>query len=117
MAYEKQTWTDGEIVSSEKLNHIEQGLNNVTNVMTVSINYDNDKENYFISYPWNRLYEIFITNNTPIICKTTFDNSYSFEYITNITSSDTKYSVYTSENEFFTDTETGYPYTIKTQPW
>lgn len=117
MAYKKQTWTDGEIVSSEKLNHIEQGLNNVTNVMTVSINYDKDKENYFIPYPWNGLYEIFITNNTPIICKTTSDNGDSFEYVTNITSSDTKYSVSTSEREFFTDTETGYPYKIKTQPW
>lgn len=113
MAYEKQTWTDGEIVSSEKLNHIEQELNNVTKVMTVSINYDKDKENYFIPYSWNELYEIFISNNTPIICKTTFDSGYSFEYVTNITSSDTKYSVFTSEKEFITDTETGYPYKTK----
>ena len=114
MAYEKQTWTDGEIVSSEKLNHIEQGLlNNVTNVMTVSINYDKDKDNYFISYPWNELHEIFISNNTLIICKTTFDNSYSFEYVANIISNDRGYSVYTSENEFFTNTETGYPYKMK----
>lgn len=26
MAYEKQTWVDGEIITKEKLNHIEEGI-------------------------------------------------------------------------------------------
>lgn len=26
MAYEKQTWADGEIITKEKLNHIEEGI-------------------------------------------------------------------------------------------
>lgn len=29
MTYEKQTWTDGEIITKEKLNHIEDGIQNI----------------------------------------------------------------------------------------
>lgn len=29
MAYEKQTWTDGEVITSQKLNHIEEGIQNI----------------------------------------------------------------------------------------
>lgn len=29
MAYEKHTWTDGELITKERLNHIEDGLENV----------------------------------------------------------------------------------------
>lgn len=28
-AYEKQTWTDGETITKEKLNHIEEGIVNI----------------------------------------------------------------------------------------
>ena len=29
MAYEKQTWNDGDIITKEKLNHIEEGIENI----------------------------------------------------------------------------------------
>lgn len=29
MAYEKQTWQDGEVITKEKLNHIEDGIANI----------------------------------------------------------------------------------------
>lgn len=29
MAYEKQTWNDGDIITKEKLNHIEDGIENI----------------------------------------------------------------------------------------
>lgn len=29
MAYEKQTWTDGEVITKEKLNHMEDGIFNI----------------------------------------------------------------------------------------
>ncbi|WP_291648932.1 hypothetical protein [Clostridium sp.] len=29
MAYEKQTWNDGEVITKEKLNHIEEGIFNI----------------------------------------------------------------------------------------
>lgn len=29
MAYEKQTWTDDEVITKEKLNHIEDGIANI----------------------------------------------------------------------------------------
>ena len=35
MAYTKNTWTDGDIVTSEKLNHMEDGIANAGGVMVV----------------------------------------------------------------------------------
>lgn len=32
MAYEKQTWVTGEIITEEKLNHMEDGIVNIQNV-------------------------------------------------------------------------------------
>lgn len=29
MAYEKHTWTDDEVITKEKLNHIEEGISNI----------------------------------------------------------------------------------------
>lgn len=29
MTYEKQTWSDGEVITKEKLNHIEEGIQNI----------------------------------------------------------------------------------------
>ncbi|MGG7145139.1 collagen-like triple helix repeat-containing protein [Clostridium nigeriense] len=29
MTYEKQTWQDGEVITKEKLNHIEEGISNM----------------------------------------------------------------------------------------
>lgn len=31
MPYTKQTWTDGEVITAEKLNHIEDGLADLIN--------------------------------------------------------------------------------------
>lgn len=41
MAYEKQTWNNGDIITADKLNHIEDGIeNNNLNVMVVILTQD-----------------------------------------------------------------------------
>lgn len=35
MSYEKQTWSNGEVITAEKLNHIEDGIANKTNVIHI----------------------------------------------------------------------------------
>lgn len=39
MAYEKQTWKSGDVVTSAKLNHIEDGIAANNNVMIVNVEY------------------------------------------------------------------------------
>lgn len=36
MAYTKNTWTDGDIVTSEKLNHMEDGIANAGGIMVIN---------------------------------------------------------------------------------
>ena len=34
MAYEKQVWENGQVITSEMLNHIEDGISTINNVVT-----------------------------------------------------------------------------------
>lgn len=34
MAYEKQVWENGQVITSEMLNHIEDGISTIDNVVT-----------------------------------------------------------------------------------
>lgn len=37
MSYEKQTWSKGQVITAEKLNHIEDGIENGCNVMPLKV--------------------------------------------------------------------------------
>lgn len=41
MAYEKQTWVTGEVITKEKLNHMEDGIANGGGVIAINIDEDN----------------------------------------------------------------------------
>ena len=38
MSYEKQTWTTGDIITAEKLNHMENGIENGSDIFLVNFN-------------------------------------------------------------------------------
>ena len=50
MAYEKQTWTTGEVITADKLNHMEDGISgsggSTIEPITITITYDSDTETY-----------------------------------------------------------------------
>lgn len=47
MAYEKQTWTTGELITAEKLNHMEDGIGGSSvEPITITITYDDDTGTY-----------------------------------------------------------------------
>lgn len=83
MAYEKQTWVDGEIVSSEKLNHIERGLDDhSSSILMEGIEYKNNNIKQ-LSRTWNAIHEAFETERI-IVCRVRgLASSYNtFSYIT-----------------------------------
>ena len=44
MAYEKQTWVTGEVITKEKLNHMEDGIANSGGVVTITATVTTDTE-------------------------------------------------------------------------
>ena len=65
MSYTKQTWQTGEVITADKLNHIEDGVENNNNDIIVTYYYEDD----YISYltfdknspapiPYNTIYDL-----------------------------------------------------------
>lgn len=57
MAYEKQTWTTGEVITAEKLNHMEDGIagagGSTIEPITITITYNSDTETYTANKTYN----------------------------------------------------------------
>lgn len=55
MAYEKQTWVTGEVITKEKLNHMEDGIANGGGFLITTINTETGK----LDKTWNELHNAF----------------------------------------------------------
>lgn len=44
-SYEKQTWTTGDVITAEKLNHIEEGIESGIGTATLTLNVHNESSN------------------------------------------------------------------------
>ena len=40
MSYEKQTWANGDVITAEKLNHMEDGIENAGGALVVHMTYN-----------------------------------------------------------------------------
>ena len=67
MAYEKNIWKTGDIVTSAKLNHMEDGIGNAGGVMAVTLTYDEDTGMVTMGKTWQ---EIFNAISTGVLCIT-----------------------------------------------
>ena len=56
MAYTKNTWTDGDIVTSEKLNHMEDGIANAGSLV-VGIAWDETLQTSILDKTWREIYD------------------------------------------------------------
>lgn len=72
MAYEKQAWQTGDIVTAAKLNHMEQGIADATTkqyvddqrlIITENLNQDLS----ILSYTWQEIHDAFIAGKTCVI--------------------------------------------------
>lgn len=60
MAYEKYTWVDGEVITAQKLNHLEGGVEQANSVFVVHINYDEQTDTYSTEESWNDIKNAFL---------------------------------------------------------
>ena len=75
MAYEKQTWQSGDVVTSSKLNHIEDGIDDAHDSLTVTATYDSDGETYSFDKKFGDLREAY-ENHIPIRIHCLIENEY-----------------------------------------
>ena len=115
MAYTKNTWNTGDIVSSQKLNHMEDGIANAGGVMVI-----NDT-NGTLDKTWQEIRDAMEANTFCVVKKVAQElgkdyvhNSPVVEAVKNGLESPYTYIVNTTFNnqgsvEYKTDTPSGYP--------
>ena len=57
MAYTKNTWNTGDIVSSQKLNHMEDGIADASAMMVISVTLDEQTETETLGKTWQEIYD------------------------------------------------------------
>ena len=57
MAYEKQTWANGDVITDAKLNHMEEGIKTASEIVAVNciIVEDSEKTTYTLDKTWNEI--------------------------------------------------------------
>lgn len=68
MAYEKQSWKTGDVVTSAKLNHMEDGIGNAGGVVTIGVSHIED--NFTLDKTWQEIYD---TLREGVLCITQDD--------------------------------------------
>jgi len=115
MAYTKNTWTTGDIVTSAKLNNMENGIDNATPFI---VTWNNDDT---LSETWQTIHDALAAGRVVLVI---FENAFSVVQYTVSTVSvmgGVRYAVYPFDTEaleqmeFVTDSPNGYP-AIYTEP-
>ena len=68
MAYTKQTWNNGDIITADKLNHIEDGIANAGGLFVVHANEIDG--NLTMDKTWQEIYDA-LASDALVICSTT----------------------------------------------
>lgn len=116
MAYTKNTWNTGDIVSSAKLNHMEDGIANSENVFIVGgVTLDQDYNiTGTLDKTWQKIHDA-LQNKICVIVITDGDNVKSIFINSAYDDPDQigtggRYIIYAGENNYFrTDSKDGYP--------
>lgn len=110
MAYTKNTWVTGDIVSSAKLNHMEDGIANAESVFIVGgVSFGEGGALVgTLDKTWQEIHDAMQSKICVAVIKTS-DNGFTQKLITNVDEVFGAYSVFIAETQFSTDTADGYP--------
>jgi hypothetical protein len=118
MAYTKNTWNTGDIVSSQKLNRMEDGIANSENVFIVggaTYDFADDKLAGTLDKTWQEIHDA-LQSKICVIVATDGDNARSIFISAALANpyaeeGDARYKVVTSDHDevFITDSKDGYP--------
>lgn len=109
MAYTKNTWADGDIVTSEKLNHMEDGIANGESVFFVGGALSGEYGNITgtLDKTWQEIHDAMQNKICLVVIPT--DEGVSQFFVNDATTTDGTYSVVVDGVQFLTSTASGYP--------
>lgn len=118
MSYEPTTWKSGDIVTSAKLNKLEQGVANAGGCLVVNVNVEGDPQSgatYTLDKTWQEIYDT-VTSGTPVFLFLTSVENYAYTFAVEGVTYDgiAHYSVTSGfeslfEGNFSTNSATDYP--------
>jgi hypothetical protein len=113
MAYTKNTWADGDVVTSEKLNHMEDGIANSENVFIVggvSLG-ENDALEGTLDKTWQEIHDAMQNKICIVVIPT--DGGFLQVSVSGAIMIDGAYIVIIDGIQFSTSTVSGYPIATK----
>ncbi len=110
--YEKQTWKTGDVITEEKLNHMEDGIAS-GGVLIVNDNVDSDTNTHTLDKTWKEIKDAYI-NGVVLIHSVPagLGSKESYEIVIGVyeTSGIEKpFEVMFGDSQYGTDSENGYP--------
>lgn len=70
MSYEKQTWQTGDVITANKMNHMEDGIasnESSSNTLVVTVIDDSEQERSVLDKTWQEIYDAFSTRNVVLV--------------------------------------------------
>lgn len=114
MAYVKNTWTSGDIITAEKLNHMEDGIGSGGGVLVIDTQYDEVTGRSTLSLTFREISEALKNNNIALVRLGQGDDTAfytQFSLVTSIYQEPNTYAIMVDwSNEFFCDGPDEYPH-------
>lgn len=111
MGYEKQTWQTGDVITANKMNHMEDGIAGVGgSVLVVRATNDTDNSQYILDTTWRQIYNAFLSNGCVVLADPV-SNGEQYKTIEELFfyPNDSQYTVIFLGDSYTTNSENGYP--------
>ncbi len=108
--YEKQTWNTGDVITEEKLNHMEDGIASCGGMMAVNSNHDSGTNTYTLDKTWKEIYDAYMSGiNVYTKYEVAENGSLTIELLGRIERLQSSYEASFGITTYSTDSENGYP--------
>ena len=109
MAYTKQNWNNGDIITADKLNHIEDGIADSGGGSAFIINVNEDGVIWTLDKTWQQIYEAFYSGSECIVKLERDENGQSLYKVDYIANESGSYNVGFFSNQLSSNSPDGYP--------
>ena len=109
MAYTKNTWNNGDVITAEKLNHMEDGIADSGGGSAFIINIIEDEATWTLDKTWQQIYEAFYSGSECVVKYERGENGQSLYKVDHITNEFGSYNVGFFSNQLSSNSPDGYP--------
>lgn len=111
MAYTKNSWKSGDVVTSSKLNHMEDGIANAGGLMFVGMTRDEQNNRNVLDKTWQEIYDVMAQGKLCIIRVDYGDpiGGITNRIVTDVNVINEEYRVVVNYDNYSTTSANGYP--------